>query len=214
MKILVSLLALCLAVPQLACASHMPKNLLSTTHRIEMTSTKSDGPQDPFTEINTNICSATAVGPHALLTAKHCDKGAATVSVDGTQATIVARMTDDNEHVIYMLDVTFEDYAGFDKDLNVGDEVWLRGNPNGLDNLVRYGHFSGAVNDKSEDKFFGKVIYMFDVNVWHGDSGAALFNKHGKIVAVTSMRISDEEFGLLGALELRFTSTQLTQARE
>jgi hypothetical protein len=211
MKSLLSmLLALSMAIsPSLACANNMPKPVMTTTHRIEMTIVTStgDGPVK-----RRDICSSTAIGPHALLTATHCDLGASTVNVDGTEAAIMARLTDDSDHTIYMLNITFGDYAKFGKAVKVGDEVWLRGNPDGMNQLVRYGHFSGpiVIDDEKTSRKVG--VLLFDINGWQGDSGSAIFDKHGKIVAVTSVGFTDGAFALLGTYALRFTPAQMKQA--
>jgi hypothetical protein len=219
MKILLSmLLALSMAIsPIQACASKLPKNVMTTTHRIEMTVTVPDAPDadtsDNLFSTRGDICSSTAIGPHALLTATHCDLGASTVSVDGVQAAIMSRLTDGNDHTIYMLNITFGEYAKFDKMTKIGDEVWLRGNPYGLKQLIRYGHYAGVISEKADLTKSGvETIYMFDINSAPGDSGSAIFDKHGKIVAVTTYGFSGDGFVMVGSLALHFTSAQLAQA--
>lgn len=177
----------------------MPKQVLTSTHRTQMTVDNPDGTRDGA------ICSATAIGPHSLLTAAHCDLGASIVLVDGALVAIVERIGDGNDHVIYITNATFDKFTPLvpTEDLKVGDEVWLRGNPAGLNQLVRRGVFSGViVND-------GEVIHMFDINGWHGDSGAAIFNSKGKIVAVVTYGFSAGGFDMIGTLQIRFTYAQL-----
>jgi hypothetical protein len=53
---------------------------------------------------------------------------------------------------------------------------------------------------------------MFDINGWHGDSGSAIFDKHGKIVAVTSLGFADGAFSMIGTFKIAFTKQQLEHA--
>jgi len=222
MKTLMSLLlALSMAfAPQLACANSLPKQVINTTHRIEMTVTTPDAPagSDDFYGTTGDICSSTAIGPHALLTASHCDLGASTVKVDGVEAAITARLTDSNDHTIYMVNITFHNYAKFEKkdeqSLQMGDEVWLRGNAFGLNQLIRYGHFAGVIVKDTSDVATGitQTIYMFDINGGPGDSGSAIFDNDGKIVAVATYGFSGDGFVMLGSLTMHFTPAQLKQA--
>lgn len=183
----------------------MPNQVTATTHRIQMEVTKVDDKGD--TTKTGDVCSATAIGPHALLTATHCDLGASTVTIDnGVPTAIADRIVDDSDHTIYIVSATFRYYATFAKSLKIGDEVWLRGNPDGLNQLVRHGYFSGAV------VLDGDTYLMFDINGWHGDSGSAIFDKHGEIVAVTSVGFSDGGFVMMGAYRLNFTSEQIEKA--
>lgn len=207
-KVLMSLL-LSLSLVATACAAHMPKQLLTTTHRTEMHAVVVDELLGLPVERGA-ICSATAIGPHALLTANHCDLGATTVSVDGNPAAITERITDGYDHMIFMVNITFGSWAKFGKMPKVGDEVWLRGNPDGLNQLVRHGIYSGIIFEQSENML--RAISMFDINGWHGDSGSAIFDKHGKIIAVTSYGFSDGGFDMIGTLSLHFTKAQLLKA--
>ena len=184
----------------------MPKQVMNTTHRIEMRVTTSD--EDGKTIVIGDVCSATSIGKHSLLTATHCDMGAASLRVDGVDTDITARINDGNDHTIYTVKMTLNKVAGFSQTtLNVGDEVWLRGNPDGFNQLVRYGHYSGNIVEE------GKTYEMFDIDGGHGDSGSAIFNKSGKIVAVTSIGFSDGSFGMLGTFELKFTPAQLANVK-
>ncbi len=201
------LLSLVMAVTP-ACAS-MPKQVMTTTHRIEMRVTALDDAGLP--QETGDICSATAIGPHALLTATHCDLKASVVGVDGVAAAIVDRIADGNDHTIYIVNITFSNWAQFEMGKTApGDEVWLRGNPDGLTQLVRHGIYSGAIAEKIDG--VARIIFMFDINGWHGDSGSAIFDKHGKIIAVTSIGVDDGGWNMLGTFPINFTKAQLDKA--
>jgi V8-like Glu-specific endopeptidase len=218
------LLALSMAIsPIQACANSLPKQVINTTHRIEMTVTTPDDStsgSDDFYGTTGDVCSSTAIGPHALLTASHCDLGASTVKVDDVEAVITSRVVDGNDHTIYMVNITFHDYAKFEKNdersLKMGDEVWLRGNAFGLNQLIRYGHFAGAIVKDTSDVTSGttQTIYMFDINGGPGDSGSGIFDNDGKIVAVTTYGFSGDGFVMLGSLTMHFTPAQLKQAEK
>lgn len=192
----------------------MPKQLETTTHRIEMSIQTTD--ENGKTVIDRDICSSTAIGSHALLTATHCDMGASVVAVDGNPAAIMERLADGNDHTIYIVNINFGNYAEFSTGkLKLGDEVWLRGNPAGLNQLVRYGHYAGSIvvpMTGSVGNSGSKVFQMFDINGWFGDSGSSIFDKHGRIVAVTSLGFNDGGFVMLAAFAFQFTPAQLAKA--
>src|SRR5713226_3523673 len=60
---------------------------------------------------NRDSCSATAIGPHALLTATHCELGSDELQIDGLSAHISKKLRDGNDHTIYIFsDTTFPTY--------------------------------------------------------------------------------------------------------
>jgi hypothetical protein len=196
-------LLLCLLLTLPTFCSGMPKPVLSTTHRTEMSVDRPSGHEG-------TICSATAIGPHALLTATHCDLGSALVTIDdGVPTAIISRTNDRDDHTIYFVAATFPAWAHLSTSRpNIGDEVWLRGNPDGLNQLVRRGILSGYVVNVDE------IVQMFDINGWQGDSGSAIFNSSGEIIAVVSYGFVAGGFTMLGCLELRFSQTQLLAAEK
>jgi V8-like Glu-specific endopeptidase len=203
-----------------------------TTHKIEMPSLLGSG----------GSCSGTAIGPHALLTASHCVSLSAVLTVDGEDAHIAGLMSDGLDHSIYLLEgVEFKDYAEVDLDskLTQGDSVFVLGNPSHFKDMYRKGYVSGYdAPEKAEPEsdsildMFGLApkkkkkhtdndtvqLTYFDFNGFFGDSGSAIFDEQGKIVAVTSIIAGDENNGMsikfMGAYELRLTPEQLKSARE
>ena len=141
-------------------------------------------------------CSATAIAPHALLTASHCESASDTVKIDGTvNAKIVGIMRDGLDHSILLVGTTFKDYADFSESrIQVGDDIFLFGNPGALNDVLRKGYVAKvAPNPKDVNpvafKFIGPQILLnyYDFNGWFGDSGAAVFNSDGEIIGVVSM---------------------------
>lgn len=207
-KLVLLMLAFALSVPAFA---HAPAQL-AATHRIEM--------QSPVLDPDTGkpqhgICSATAIGPHALLTARHCDMvGMTYLKVDDKTALIKERMWDNADHEIFIVDEKFDVTADFERTdaLRKGDDVWMEGNAAGWPQLVRRGVYSGNMMIE------GKVAELYDYNGFFGDSGSAIFDEHGRIVAVTSVYVSSGnifgEFKLMGAWPLHFSSEQIKAAQE
>lgn len=184
--------------------AHAPKSL-NATHRIEMQSLDID----PETgKPDDGICSATAIGPHALLTAAHCDENNSAMLVDGKSVGIKSRLLDGNDHEIFIVDEKFDVTADFEKEdaLQKGDDVWMEGNPAGLNQLVRRGVYAGNIQ-------LDKVVEVFDYNGFFGDSGSAIFDEHGKIVAVTSIAVMLPGWHVMGAFPMQFSPKQLAEAR-
>lgn len=188
-------------------------------------------------------CSATAVmGPHALMTASHCTGVSPKLEVDGKSYPIVGILSDGLDHSIYILKgIEFKDYADIDlrNAQAQGDDIFLFGNPGGFSDLLRKGYVTGFINadtDDQDDKLTkilnilekkdqGKPkpaphhqITFYDFNGFFGDSGSAIFDKNGKVIAVTSF-IEGTSNGpysikMMGSFELKFTQEQLDQARK
>jgi hypothetical protein len=166
------------------------------------------------TVLQGNKCSATAIGPHALLTASHCELPTRDLGVDGRKATIVSFARDENDHTIYLLSgIEFKDFADVDESpLTVGEDLFMYGNPGELDDIFRKGYVS-KVDDEDDPPY-----YYIDINTFFGDSGSGLFNRDGKLVAVLStgeiQTIHDVNFELTGAFGLNFSKDVLDTAKK
>lgn len=174
-------------------------------------------------------CSATAIAPSALLTATHCELGTDILRVDDITATIQATIRDGNDHTIYLLDISFENYASFGKGLELGDSIFIIGNPGPFSNLFRRGTVAGFqtvgtswIEELLEgaDILPPTVKVLYDFNGWPGDSGAAVFNDNGEIVGVVSVgeivpfKGEDDwpDLKIMGGYSLAFTPQQLATA--
>lgn len=73
------------------------------------------------------------------------------------------------------------------------------GNPYVFNMLLRRGYVSG---------FSGRST-VYDVNGYHGDSGAGIFNKNNQLTGVISYIHAIESFAVMGSFPLNFTETQL-----
>jgi hypothetical protein len=204
-----------------------------TTHQIAVVSLLGSGGE----------CSATAIGPHALLTASHCNAVATHVMVDGKSTELLSIISDGLDHSIYLLGegIQFANYATVKLNIapTYGDDIFLFGNPGSFSDMLRKGYVSGF--DKEEDDedapslqdifniLTGKkpkqdepkakrhIVTYYDFNGYFGDSGSGIFDKEGNVVAVTSFIVSQSHLGygekFMGSFELRLTREQLDQAR-
>ena len=155
-------------------------------------------------------CSGTVIGPHAILGATHCFTTGDAVSFWWMPHRILKRMDDGHDHTIVIVDQTFTRWAALGKIGEQGQRVYMYGNPGELSDQYRIGHLSG---DTDAD---GEIAETFDIRGWLGDSGAALFDRHGRIVAVVSFLYTmDEPAGqltMMGAYPMHFSPEQLARA--
>lgn len=131
--------------------------------------------------IGGGICSGTPVGPNTILTAEHCvSKGMRGMLVD-SDFTVVTRVeTDGNDHALVVTAKRYSNWAKFGRTPRVGDKLRIYGNPAGIEDMYREGLM---VLDDGEG--FDRTWFV-DMNMWHGDSGAALFNARGQIAATVT----------------------------
>jgi hypothetical protein len=129
------------------------------------------------TNIDRDLCSATVVGPYALLTASHCElpmtpsqskkvpssltSWAASATAPTTRSilwpTSSTRAAEINEHDA----------------LSQGEDVFVFGNPGDWHDIYRRGYVAGLLDDE----------VLFDLPVFHGDSGMGIFNAQGQLLA-------------------------------
>ena len=156
------------------------------------------------------LCSATAVGPHTLLTAAHCNMGKdddhySTVNLDYAirDYHILAELTDDQDHVLYLMDgPEFKQYI---QNLTPaapkpGDEVVIYGDGLGkYPPRPLYGRINGTMGAQDlSDIDHGAGIQYYDMAIQHGDSGSAVYdiNDHGRIVGLMTYGLGfTDEYG-------------------
>ncbi len=146
-------------------------------------------------------CSATAVAINTFITAAHClDDAGLDILLNKTGARILRVAMDGNDHILVLVDgVTFAKYATFGPALNQERDIHYWGNPSGLINMYRRGYVSG----------FEGLSTVYDVNGYHGDSGAGVFDNERHIVGVISFIYNDRSFAVMGSYPLNFTNEQL-----
>lgn len=158
-------------------------------------------------------CSATAIGPHAILTAEHCITDLKTFKINGKPVQILRIDRDGDDHVILVVDQRFSVWAHFRRHMaDVGDGVFIFGNPGFLRDILREGIVVGyTVFPKVANglKLVDRDVTVYDFNGFNGDSGSAIFNTDGEIIAVVSFGLvqkdGDTNFKLVGSLPLLFT---------
>jgi len=153
-------------------------------------------------------CSATAVGPHTLLTAGHCLLASNTVEIDGDKATIVKFVFDDADHMLIVTDAVFQAWLPIDQEalFSIGDApVHIWGNPGHSLDVFRFGVFLrwNAAGDNAH-------LAVFQLPTFAGDSGSGVISESGRIVAVISLGNNDAE---MAAFPFHFTEDQLAQIK-
>lgn len=161
------------------------------------------------------VCTATAIGPRALLTATHCENPTDDLEVDHHPLQIMKRLRDGNDHTIYIMANTFFPVTvNVDEtELSEGDDVFIIGNPTGYRKILRKGTFSGIyyADEPAEDGQDHREL-IYDLNIGVGDSGAAVFDSKGDVTGVISMMVSKDGFRLSQCFPLAFTQAQLDEA--
>jgi hypothetical protein len=168
-------------------------------------------------------CTGTVIGPHALLTASHCNKdnGTDTFELDNAAQRfhIEKTLTDNRDHDVYLIDgPAFTNVVPYvvrpSKD---GEHVYLYGSggaaypPRRLDG-IRIGY------DDPSDVDADAGIGHFTMPVIPGDSGSAVFNDDGTIAAVTTYLLRDPwMFGYITDVTTldfvpAFTTDQISEA--
>lgn len=209
-------LMLFMAVPQSFAKNEIISRVNKTTHQIELR-----------TVITDTECSATAVGPYALLTASHCEEPIDVLLIDDSiEAKVVGLDRDYMDHTIYFLNMKkpFDSWAPVADALpEVGDDVFIIGNPGEDSNVYRRGYVARIFGGKMslEDLLNGKspvTQIQYDLNGHQGDSGAAIFDSMtGEITGVlTAMEHQGDPangvFKLAVGFPLKFSKEDLKQA--
>src|ERR1019366_7971869 len=135
-------------------------------------------------------CSATVVGPHAILTAQHCFLNSNLIRLDAETEPlhILAAFIDGSDHVIYLVDRTFTAWASIsERPLVPNEPVHLWGAPGKNTDVYRSGYFQKMTTEKSIDPAEKFQFEMFILPIFPGDSGSAVFDEPGSVIAVTSM---------------------------
>ena len=169
------------------------------------------------------VCTASALGPHALLTAAHCDMGETSVQLDTVKVInyhILGRIKDGQDHEIFLVDgpefkVTMGSlYTPGDYNIGeVGDEVFMFGDGGAMfPAQYRTGLLMGHVAPDKDSLPIDGDIFVYDMNIIGGDSGSAVYSTlTGKLVAIVTYGIDDH---FMGAYPIRFTQDQVDQAEQ
>lgn len=164
---------------------------------------------------NGDRCNSTSVGPHSILTATHCIKGEneATIAIDSKNhnVSIIQKIEDKKDHTILVLGYTFKNWAGIsEQPIILGQEVFITGAPGDFSPLYRVGVYSGWSRLDSH-----APMMFFQLPIFYGDSGSAIFNSSGQIVTTVTCNaalVGDHDYlGFACANPIAFTKQQLEQ---
>lgn len=222
-------LAIAMLFVTLSCAQTAPKlSSIAEAHKAAHTITM------PTIAWGGGKCSATAIGPHALLTATHCmNQPSAVIKVDDKATRIDGLISDSLDHTIVLVDEEFKSFAPFAEKsrLAQGDDVFMFGNPGELSDIFRKGYVAGYIKPEVIETPLQAIMTppaiadneairstFYDFNGFFGDSGSGIFNPEGQIVAVTSFINEQSDNGatikFMGGFEIRFTKEQIKQAQD
>ena len=153
-------------------------------------------------------CTATAVGPHTLLTAAHCYVVSPLIRVDDDVRQLISFQSDNNDHLLIQVNGSaFTDLLPINqRDISPDEAVVVVGNPGHSRSVLRFGTFDTVETDEGEDGQ-SRDFYWFHMFGAPGDSGAAMVDGAGSVIGVvTGGRVGDAE---TFTFALAFTPAQL-----
>jgi len=221
-KLAIALLFLSLSIPATSLPRHPGKSeQRKASHRIEFTV-----PEDSLTDEQLfpsadgkGACSASALGPHALLTAQHCDVGEEylTVDLELSPRKIVGRITDGEDHIIFLVNGSkFKATMAAEYDPTtyalptVGEKVFLFGDGRAMyPPQYRNGYYTGTAKIEDGDASKDPDVFLFDLNIIPGDSGSAVYGDGGKLVTLITYSMGGK---FAGCYKMAFTEAQIAQA--
>lgn len=173
-----------------------------------------------------SMCSATAIGPHALLTATHCELPTDDLEIMGQtvggDAIIVGRIRDYVDHTILLIkNIEFPVWVSVvEKKPSLGDDVFTFGNPGTWTDIFQKGYVAGLQFDTSmEAQLTGNAKppeILLDFQAYPGTSGSGVFNLDGDLVFVVSSyhEQSDDKVAIAfaSAYPLLFSKDELAKA--
>lgn len=159
-------------------------------------------------------CTGTAIGPHAFITAQHCNDGDrnTTVAFDYTMEPyhLLGHISDSNDHVIYFTDATFKNIMPYVRDVPHPGPVHFYGCGGYQFPCELKSGPMLSVFDTSDINQAHGMFYM-GIEVIPGDSGSAIIDDKGHIVGLTTYKFSDGRQA--AGFALAFTDEQITKAR-
>lgn len=152
-------------------------------------------------------CTGTAIGPHALLTAGHCNEDGSDVFIQLDYSfryyRILAIVTDGRDHDIYILDgPAFKNIVKVHtREARVGEPVVCYGTGNSDFPPHTYvGRETSDNNGRDQsDVSAHDRTHQFSIDAIPGDSGAAIYGADGSIVALVSWQRDNEEITGIGS---------------
>jgi len=136
-------------------------------------------------------CSGTAIGPHAFMTAAHCNDSnepddIVRIDLSTKRFNLIAVNSDHRDHVVYLTDATFVNYVDVTERPAKDKEpvhMWGCGEgtfpPRELDGRV-------AKQDDKSDIDGADDAHEYSLHVIPGDSGSAIYGDDGAIVGLVT----------------------------
>lgn len=157
-----------------------------------------------FLEFDDGTCTGVVLSKHTLMTATHCIEGSELWRANGVDVKARVIANDGNDHVIMRVNIELSGRPAKVKQMPPpGARVYIWGNPSQLRMQLRIGHVAG----------WYKEFHTIDMNTWHGDSGAAIFDSAGNVVGLvygtTSASNGFTEWSMGLAYPITFTPSQL-----
>lgn len=162
-------------------------------------------------------CSGTAVGPHAILTARHCYHGEPVITANGKPCEVVKGRDDGNDHALLIVRGCgpFLARVKHGEPPRQGDEVFIFGNPIYFRDQLRVGLTTGTGIVEVAGMPLSKTqpFILFDLEIGPGDSGAGIFSDRGELVGVVSVTTEKRyPFHPAGAWPLQFKPEDWAEA--
>ena len=168
-------------------------------------------------------CSATAIAPHVLLTAQHCDVENGLLYLNQNSKpytngqTVTEKYYDNNDHMSMVVpSVEFKHFITYDaskvRKITQGEHLYFWGNPALVLNQYREVYATGTFPSTNQDAVNASGPFeMVSGPVVGGDSGSAIFSaEDGQLVGITTWGLNYGMF--LGSYPLMFTQEQIDQA--
>lgn len=160
-------------------------------------------------------CTGTAIGPHAILTASHCNKDESTDTIHLDLSVkdfhIEKTLTDGRDHDIYLVDATLTNFVPYKvRPSKMGEHTHLYGSGGGEYPPERKDGFRVEWDDPSDIDAADGIVH-FTEPVIPGDSGSAVFNDDGTIAAVTTYLYQTDSY-LWGLMDDPTTAVDFTPA--
>jgi hypothetical protein len=164
------------------------------------------------------LCSSTAIGKHAVLTAEHCLMNGDVKQVELDMATedhrILAAASDGRDHVILLLDGTpFKNFVSVvNANSPVNDEVMIYGvGGHAYPPVPKHGHTVTCEDPSDMDSSAG--IFCTTIPVIPGDSGSAIYNSMKQVVGVVTYSSTGRPYTNVN-FALNFTQGKLDEAQK